>query len=88
MNSRRERRYRIASEKDTVAGITSRQPLEARVGFVMGSDAECGAQAGKMWAPLLTSSFKDLGGRWPWKQVELPFLILFSNYMKCVEKGC
>lgn len=53
-------------------------------------DTECGFQERKDSATPLTSSFKVLGvgfGEWPWKQVGLPFLILFSNYMKCGEKG-
>lgn len=42
-------------------------------------DVECGAQDG--------SAFEDFVGASLWKQMGLPFLILFSKYMKCRGKG-
>lgn len=92
VKSCRERRYRIASEKDTVAEITSRQPLEARVSFVVRQgvmlsvvlkQGRCGHL---FWLPALKIWGENgLGSRWnchSW----FSFLIIWSVWKKDIRK--
>ena len=92
VNSCREKRYRIASEKDIVAEITSRQPLEARVGFVVRrgvmlsvvlKQGRCGPL---FWLPALKIWGENgLGSRWNchfW----FSFLIIWSVWKKDVRR--
>lgn len=81
MNSLVGEREGAAPEEHFLEEITNKQSQgQSWLCGQTEDDVECGTQDGKDAVTPFTSAFKDFVGASLWKQMGLPFLILFSNY--------